>query len=354
MATAIRTIGHEDRLSLVDHLEELRTRLIVSVRRAGGRVRLLPVAEPRAAAHHQQTAADADPEAGRQGRGHGRPGGRWRSRALLEASPRARRPPWACSTEPGSGLSAADARAAGAADRHAEGRRGARSRATRRATTRSTLGIGEPFTTTITVTLYFALIVSLPVILFELYGFILPALSRTSGASAMPLLTRRPVPVRGRRAVRLLRRAAGGGALLRELQLQRVQRARAGQPVLQLRGHRAAGDGARLPGARRDPRRDAPRARDAAPAAQEPPLRARRVRGGRRVPARRRDHAGARRRCRCTCSTRSSILLAALVGRGGSRASPRRAARAPQAPGIPRGIRRHHHRRTQRSQPCRR
>src|SRR5271154_1682364 len=31
MATAIRTIGHEDRLSLVDHLEELRTRLIVSM-----------------------------------------------------------------------------------------------------------------------------------------------------------------------------------------------------------------------------------------------------------------------------------------------------------------------------------
>ena len=30
MATAIRTIGHEDQLSLVDHLEELRTRLIVS------------------------------------------------------------------------------------------------------------------------------------------------------------------------------------------------------------------------------------------------------------------------------------------------------------------------------------
>ena len=30
MATAIRTIGHEERLSIVDHLEELRTRLIVS------------------------------------------------------------------------------------------------------------------------------------------------------------------------------------------------------------------------------------------------------------------------------------------------------------------------------------
>jgi len=30
MATTIRAIGHEDRLSLVDHLDELRTRLILS------------------------------------------------------------------------------------------------------------------------------------------------------------------------------------------------------------------------------------------------------------------------------------------------------------------------------------
>src|ERR1017187_8010197 len=30
MPSAIRTIGHEDRLSLVDHLDELRSRLIVS------------------------------------------------------------------------------------------------------------------------------------------------------------------------------------------------------------------------------------------------------------------------------------------------------------------------------------
>ena len=42
-----------------------------------------------------------------------------------------------------------------------------------------TLGVGEPFTTTLTVTFYFALIISLPVILLELYGFILPALSPT-------------------------------------------------------------------------------------------------------------------------------------------------------------------------------
>ncbi len=31
MATALRPVGHEDRLSLVEHLDELRTRLIVSL-----------------------------------------------------------------------------------------------------------------------------------------------------------------------------------------------------------------------------------------------------------------------------------------------------------------------------------
>ncbi len=47
-----------------------------------------------------------------------------------------------------------------------------------------------------------------------------------------------------------------------------------------------------------------------------------------------------------------SILIAALVGRA-ERARPGRAARTLQASGIPRGIRRHNHRRTQRSRPCR-
>ena len=55
-----------------------------------------------------------------------------------------------------------------------------------------TLGVGEPFTTTITVSLLFALVFSLPLILYELYGFILPALSPSERRVAVPLLTAVP------------------------------------------------------------------------------------------------------------------------------------------------------------------
>jgi sec-independent protein translocase protein TatC len=41
----------------------------------------------------------------------------------------------------------------------------------------TTLGIGEPFTTTIGISFIFAMILSLPIILYELYGFLLPAFS---------------------------------------------------------------------------------------------------------------------------------------------------------------------------------
>jgi sec-independent protein translocase protein TatC len=55
-----------------------------------------------------------------------------------------------------------------------------------------TLGVGEPFTTTVTVALYFALIISLPVILYELYGFVLPGLTPGERRAIMPMLTAVP------------------------------------------------------------------------------------------------------------------------------------------------------------------
>lgn len=40
-----------------------------------------------------------------------------------------------------------------------------------------TLGLGEPFTQTLTVAGYFALLLALPVILWQLYAFVVPAFS---------------------------------------------------------------------------------------------------------------------------------------------------------------------------------
>ncbi len=51
-----------------------------------------------------------------------------------------------------------------------------------------TLGIGEPFTTTLTVTLIFSLIISLPVLLLQAYGFLAPAAAPDLRRRLRPLL----------------------------------------------------------------------------------------------------------------------------------------------------------------------
>lgn len=56
-----------------------------------------------------------------------------------------------------------------------------------------TLGIGEPLTTTLTVTFLFALILSLPVLLWQAYGFIIPALDPHQRRHVKPLMFSIPV-----------------------------------------------------------------------------------------------------------------------------------------------------------------
>jgi sec-independent protein translocase protein TatC len=51
-----------------------------------------------------------------------------------------------------------------------------------------TLGVAEPFMTTLTVSAYAALLISLPIILYQLYAFVLPAFSPTERKVALPLL----------------------------------------------------------------------------------------------------------------------------------------------------------------------
>jgi sec-independent protein translocase protein TatC len=56
-----------------------------------------------------------------------------------------------------------------------------------------TLGPGEPFTTTITVCLYFALLIALPLLLYELLAFVTPALTPREKSVVLPLIWVAPI-----------------------------------------------------------------------------------------------------------------------------------------------------------------
>jgi sec-independent protein translocase protein TatC len=190
MTSAIRTIGHEDRLSLVDHLEELRTRLIVSAAVLAvafgfclwqNHLLLEVINEPLKSQTHKQVE-----------KGQGTVGQAYLAQQGLLKVAGDTQAALGVLEKPGSGLSA-----------QARGELKPLAASLKRDVARVplsapgdnpvTLGVGEPFTTTITVTLYFAVILALPVILFELYGFVLPALSPRERRIAVPLLSAVPV-----------------------------------------------------------------------------------------------------------------------------------------------------------------
>ena len=56
-----------------------------------------------------------------------------------------------------------------------------------------TFGITEPFTTTVTVAAYGAIVLSMPFLLYQLYAYVLPAFSPTERTSVLPILLLFPV-----------------------------------------------------------------------------------------------------------------------------------------------------------------
>src|ERR1019366_8231461 len=144
MANTIRAIGHEERLSLVDHLDELRTRLIVSLVALAiafgfclwQNHALLHLINATLSKQTEKQVAKGNGPLGQTAlaqQGVLKVAHDTQAIVLALSAPVSKIP------------------------RVPEGNKPV------------TLGIGEPFTTTITVTLFFALIISMPVILFELY-----------------------------------------------------------------------------------------------------------------------------------------------------------------------------------------
>jgi sec-independent protein translocase protein TatC len=185
MATAIRTVGHEERLSIVDHLEELRTRLIVSAIALAlvfgvclwqNHALLKFVNAPLKKQTQQQVE-----------RYEGPLGQAWLAQKTAHQVAGETESMARALSVPASGLPAAT-RAQLAATISRLRADVAKIPSTPPGNDPLTLGPGEPLTTTLTVALYFALVLALPVILFELYGFVLPAFSPRERRLVMPLL----------------------------------------------------------------------------------------------------------------------------------------------------------------------
>src|SRR5947209_8662846 len=178
----LRPISHEDTLSVVGHLDELRTRLIVSLLAVAVAFgvcfwqnhRLLHLIDS-PLAHQTQAQVRA---------GHGPLGATY----TVQKSAR----DVAVQLQTVSGVLAAEHPGSKAlVPLSSVGRsldRDVRALSAPPAGDRPiTLGIGEPFTTTLTVTLVFALILSLPVLLHQIYAFLTPALEPGQRRRMLPM-----------------------------------------------------------------------------------------------------------------------------------------------------------------------
>jgi sec-independent protein translocase protein TatC len=185
MAVAVGKIGYGARVSVVDHLDELRTRLIVclaAVAVAFGlcawQNRLLLRVINRPLAHQTQKQVRA---------GNGPLGATYALQQNARTIASALQVVAGTLERPGSGASAT-ARASLQSVRPQLRRVVARLSAPSPGEKPVTLGIGEPFTTTMGVAFMFAIVLALPILLYELYGFLLPAISPSQQRAAMPLM----------------------------------------------------------------------------------------------------------------------------------------------------------------------
>ena len=174
MAVAAARVGHEDRLSVVDHLTELRVRLIVSLAALAvafgfcmwqNHALLHIINKPLATQTQKQVK-----------KGNGPLGATYTVQQSARTVAKQLQTVTGALDRPGSGVSPATQAALASVSPELDKAIKGLSKAPE-GNKPVTLGIGEPFTTTIGIALIFAFILALPIILFQLYGFLLPAFS---------------------------------------------------------------------------------------------------------------------------------------------------------------------------------
>lgn len=204
MGTALRPIGHEDRLSLVDHLSELRKRLIISVitliaafsvcfwqNNAILKIVTKPVRDAQNVGAPQGGSKDPDQQSAffqlQQVRA---------LRALAPALASSAKTFGALAA--GNNITASQREAISTSSRQlalASRQAALAARAAPRsgAARLVTLSVTEPFTATITIAFYSALLLAMPMLLFQAYAFVLPAFSPKERRVALPLMLMVPL-----------------------------------------------------------------------------------------------------------------------------------------------------------------